>query len=925
MATPASGAVLHAGGGQVLNGVFTPADGNDFATADGQTSIDVNQASQSISFNPIPSHTFGDPPFTVSAVGGMSGNPVSFTVGGGDTCALSNPTSGVDQAGEGLGGVTVNLTGAGGCTVTAHQPGTSDYSAAPDVPQSFVTGKATPQISWPAPAPITYGTPLDSTQLDAAVTGIPGSFSYTYGPGNTPAAGAVLPAGDTQVTATFTPGDTADYTSASATVIVTVNKAPQAIGFAPLLDHTYGDAPFAISASGGGSTSPVLFAADGGGNCSVTTTDAGTLVSINHAGPCAITASQDGDSNYLPAPTVTQGFAIHQAVPQMLWPAPAPITYGTALDGTQLDASANAAGVIAYTVDGGTDPAAGQVLHAGPHTLDAVFTPGDTQDYTGASASVALTVNQAVPSISWSPLGPITYGTPLSSDQLDATTPVAGSFAYTPAAGTVLHAGTTTLHAVFTPADTLDYTSPSAGADLVVNQAPQAISFSGIAAHTYGDAPFPVNATGGQSGNQVTFAVGGTDQCALSNPSGGTDSTGNGTGQATVNITGAGSCTVTASQAGNADYLPAAPVPQSFSIAKATPQLGWTAPADIVYGTPLSSTQLDATVTTAGPTGTLSYTVDGGTSDATGQVLGAGKHMLTVLFTPDAASSANYTAASTSVAITVDKAPQAISLATIPNHVYLDAPFALAATGGGSGNPVTYTAAGNCTVSGATVTITGAGSCTITANQAGSANYLDAPSVSQTFQIAKATRTLSLAAIPNHTYGDAPFALSATGDGATTPVTFTAGPASVCSVSASTVTLLGPGTCSVTANQAGDANYNPSPAVTQSFSVAYAIGVLTDLSRSVHSGAVLPVKLELLSSKGANISVSTVTVHAISLDGGAVSSPGNSQPNNNFRFLSDLPGYIFNVQTTGLASGTHTLAFTAGTDPTLHTVQFQVG
>ena len=50
--------------------------------------------------------------------------------------------------------------------------------------------KATPVITWPTPAAITYGTALSGTQLNAtAPAGIAGTFVYT------PASGAVLGAG----------------------------------------------------------------------------------------------------------------------------------------------------------------------------------------------------------------------------------------------------------------------------------------------------------------------------------------------------------------------------------------------------------------------------------------------------------------------------------------------------------------------------------------------------------------------------------------------------------------------------------------------------------------------------------------------------------------------------------------------------------
>ncbi len=88
-----------------------------------------------------------------------------------------------------------------------------------------------------------------------------------------------------------------------------------------------------------------------------------------------------------------------------------------------------------------------------------------------AAAPATVTVGQATPTISWATPAPITYGTALSSTQLDATANVAGNFAYTPAAGTVLTAGSQTLSASFTPTDTTDYTRPPDTVTLQVNKA----------------------------------------------------------------------------------------------------------------------------------------------------------------------------------------------------------------------------------------------------------------------------------------------------------------------------------------------------------------------------------------------------------------------------------------------------------------------
>src|SRR5205814_727377 len=131
-----------------------------------------------IAFDPArTSYTYGDAPFTVSATGGASGQPV--TLAATDQCTVA--------------GTTVTITGAGGGAITASQAGTSNYLAAADVTRSFAIAKATPALTWNTPAPIVYGTSLGNTQLNAAATfqgqTLAGTFAYT------PPAGTVLGVG----------------------------------------------------------------------------------------------------------------------------------------------------------------------------------------------------------------------------------------------------------------------------------------------------------------------------------------------------------------------------------------------------------------------------------------------------------------------------------------------------------------------------------------------------------------------------------------------------------------------------------------------------------------------------------------------------------------------------------------------------------
>jgi len=102
------------------------------------------------------------------------------------------------------------------------------------------------------------------------------------------------------------------------------------------------------------------------------------------------------------------------------------------------------------------------------------------------------------------------------------------------------------------------------------------------------------------------------------------------------------------------------------------------------------------------------------------------------------------------------KVVQTIIFGALSNKTYGDANFVVSATGGASGNLVTFDTTGNCSNSGSTVTITDVGSCTVTASQAGNATYAVATDVPQTFTIAKKSDAPPPPPKPTYTPSSAP-------------------------------------------------------------------------------------------------------------------------------------------------------------------------
>jgi hypothetical protein len=129
-----------------------------------------------------------------------------------------------------------------------------------------------------------------------------------------------------------------------------------------------------------------------------------------------------------------------------------------------------------------------------------------------------------------------------------------------------------------------------------------------------------------------------------------------------------------------------------------------------------------------------------------------------------------------------------------------------------------------CTVSGSVVSTVAIGTCTISASQAGDPGYWLPASLARSFTVQGIAQTISFPSIGNRQLGSGPVVLSASSSATDLSVSYLSQTSSVCTVSGNTVTLVAVGTCTIAANQAGDATRSAAPTVTQSFSVTTASG-----------------------------------------------------------------------------------------------------
>ncbi len=283
--TPPAGTVLKAGANQTLSVLFTPTDSTDYSTATATTTITVTQVTPTVTWATPAAITVGTAlsttqlDATASVPGTFTYTPPAGTVLGVGTnqtlSVLFTPTDSTDYT-----------TAAGGTTIT-------------------VTAKLVPTVTWATPAAITVGTALSATQLDATAS-VPGTFTYT------PPAGTVLGVGTNQtLSVLFTPTDSTDYSTATATTTITVNAAtagttttlassinPSTVSQTTSLTATVtgGSTPTGTVTFYDGTTSLGTSPVGAGGQATLSAPQLATVYAI---GTHSLTATYSGDGSHL--------------------------------------------------------------------------------------------------------------------------------------------------------------------------------------------------------------------------------------------------------------------------------------------------------------------------------------------------------------------------------------------------------------------------------------------------------------------------------------------------------------------------------------------------------------------------------------------------------------------------------------------------
>jgi hypothetical protein len=538
-----------------------------------------------------------------------------------------------------------------------------------------------------------------------------------------------------------------------------------------------------------------------------------------------VVASFPGDSRYDRSVSEPIKLTALLAPTVKLTALPNPVAYGAlaTLTATVTGNGATSTGTVSFfdgetqlataTLNGGGVAALStSSFGTGLHPITANYS-GDSNYCSATSAAASLIVDapaKATPMLSWPPPAAVNYGTPLSATQLDANAInaigllLAGTFDYSPAAGTVLPVGTNTLSLTFTPADTTDYTTATASVQLTVIQRPATVSWPTPAAVIYG-----TQLTATQL--DATATVAGT--LAYTPPAG------------TVPGAGVHSLSVTFTPSNTTLYSPVT-LTVHLTVNPAVLKVAAN-DASRVYGT--ANPALTAAIT-GFVNGDSAAAVSGAPLLATAATVSspAGQYAITAAL--GSLSAANYTFAFSNGILTVTKASQTISFPSVPTQV-AGTDLILAATAS-SGLEVLFTSFTPlvCTVSGSWALLISGGTCGITASQSGNVDYLAVtPAVVQRFNILPSTesmtQTIVFAPIPAQVAATT-IDLTATASSGL-PVSFQSASPLVCAVSGASASLVASGFCAIQAWQGGNNKYFAAPMVALEFGVAHAIQTIS--------------------------------------------------------------------------------------------------
>jgi hypothetical protein len=774
-----------------------------YAAGSAQQTVVVSRQTQTIAFGAQAGRTYAPAPgntFALNPVATSPANNVTYSSLTPAVCAIS--------------GTTVTMNTAGTCTIAADSAATTVYNAATQATQTITIAKAAQNITITSVAPSapTVGQTYTVTTTNSA--GLPVTLAVSGGACSLTGTTVTFTAAGT-CTVTASNASTASYeagTSAPQTITVANTNHTVTFTSTPPSPAVVGQSYTVSATANPGGLAVTAFSAGASTGCSV----AGNVVTFTGIGSCTITASQPARTGYNAA-DAAQTFAV-EGKPQLInfdagTPDTAnagdpaftvtatatsgltPVTFGATAATTASICTVTPAGLV-------TPVGVGDCVITADRAGDSTWADAPQAQWTVAIGKTAQTITFNAPPTPWTVGVPITLSATASSGLTVAFTVDPSSATVCVVTGTQLTLNTTgacTVNA--NQAGNATYAgAPQVQQLIKADLLAQTITFGAQPGQTYAPAPnntFALNpAASATSGLSVTYTSLTTAVCSISGT--------------TVTMLTAGTCTIAADQSGDGTYAAAARVPQDIAIVKAnqTISFGTTPPnpalvganytvsASANSGLPLTTLTAAGDCTLAGSTVTFAATLAGATGTCT--------------VTATQAGDGNYNPVTVTQPITVSKMAQAIVFSsTPPNPAIVNTTYTVAVAAN-SGLPLTtLTATGSCNIAGSLVTFSATpGVCTVTATQTGNGSYAPATTVTQTINVAsQATQTVSFSSTPpNPALVGATYTVAAYASSGLPLTTLTA--TGSCGIAGSLVTFSAPpGTCTVTATQAGNATY----------------------------------------------------------------------------------------------------------------------
>jgi hypothetical protein len=778
-----------------------------FSFANG--TLTVTAATQTISFTaPSSPVTYGVSPISLSATA-SSGLAVAFSVSSGP-CSVS--------------GSTLTVTGAGTCVVAANQAGNSDYSAAAQVTQSVTVNQAALTVTassvWRA-----YGTsnPTFSYTVAGFVNGDTSSVVGGSAAETTSAASSSAP-GSYSITFSSEALTANNYTFSYVSGTLTVTQASQTITFnAPTSPVTYGVSPISLSATASSGLA-VAFSVSSG-PCSVS----GSTLTVTGAGTCVVAANQAGNSDYSAAAQVTQSVTVNQAA-LTVTASSVSRAYGTSNPTFSYTVAGFVNGDTSSVVGGSAAETTSATSSSVPGSYSITFSSEalTAANYTFSYVNGTLTVTQASQTISFTaPASPVTYGvSPISlsataSSGLTVTFGVSsGPCAVSGSTLTVTGAGNCVVAA--NQAGNTDYSAaPTVSHSILVNAALLTVTANN-ASRTYGAANPTFTAS------YAGFVNGDTSSVLSGAPSLTTTAT-------TTSAPGSYTITSAVGTLAASNYTFGF-VNGTLTVNAAVQTIGFTAPASpVTYG--VSPITLSATATSGLA---VAFSVSSGSCSVSGSTLTVTGAGTCVVATNQAGNSDYSAAAQVMQSVTINQAALTVT-ASSASRAYGTSNPTFSYTVAGFVNEDTSSVVGGSaaeTTSATSSSAPGAYSITFSSETLTATNYtFSYASGTLTVTQASQTITFNTPASPV-TYGVSPISLSATASsGLAVTFSVSSGP---CSVSGSTLTVTGAGTCVVAANQAGNTDYSAAATVSHGIVVNAALLTVTANNASRGYGAANP-------------------------------------------------------------------------------------